>query len=408
MTLLLLELDNVFYSDNSLCCTFIEMADKMKKELNLYEGSILDMCYQVEGFLGEGSFGYVTKCRHTQTNQEVAIKVNKNDPAIVEQARQEINILKELQRLDPHTCNMVRYNGVFLHQDSICINLELLDQSLLEYMEDRSFQPLTVREVTPILHQTITALFHLQTLGVVHADLKPENIMVVNRHQQPLKVKLIDFGISFKSAEDPSAFVQTQWYRAPEVMLGAPFDEAIDMWSLGLTAAELVLGSPLYVGSNDREQLNMIVETQGQPPDHVLDRGELTQRYFDKKLNGLQKWQFKVPEEFEDNRTYVFPSLDYIEQTMEMEMGPQRGQSVLVHLLKSMLHLDPEVRMQPQWALWHPLFFPASMEMTTAWEGSATGLPAKSRVDSWFQRMCRRCNQLIRMEERTNSTCAAT
>uniref|UniRef100_A0A3P9BTX4 Protein kinase domain-containing protein n=1 Tax=Maylandia zebra TaxID=106582 RepID=A0A3P9BTX4_9CICH len=96
-----------------------------------------------------------------------------------------------------------------------------------------------------------------------------------------VKVKLIDFGIACNtSAVIPGDCVGTIGYCAPEIMLGTPYDEAIDMWSLGLVAVELATGVPLYPGEDDYDVLKFIIETQGQLPDHLLESGLYTDSYF--------------------------------------------------------------------------------------------------------------------------------
>uniref|UniRef100_A0A669EUV0 Protein kinase domain-containing protein n=1 Tax=Oreochromis niloticus TaxID=8128 RepID=A0A669EUV0_ORENI len=183
-------------------------------------------------------------------NQIVAIKVNKSDPEILQQAKQEIFILEQLQRLDPDRCNIVEWNGYFLDGERICLNFELLDQSLWDYIGGWNNQGLPIRELRPILHQIANALFHLGSVGIVHADLKPANIMVVNRHESPIKVKLIDFGLACNtSAVITGDRVGTVGY-------------SIDMWALGLVA--LATGVPLYPGEDDYDVLKFIIETQGQ------------------------------------------------------------------------------------------------------------------------------------------------
>uniref|UniRef100_A0A669BTW5 Protein kinase domain-containing protein n=1 Tax=Oreochromis niloticus TaxID=8128 RepID=A0A669BTW5_ORENI len=245
-----------------------------KDDLLISKWTLLGDHYEVEGFLGEGRFGIVTKCHNTKTNEVVAIKVNKRNPEILQQANMEIFILEQLQGLDADRCNIVQWNGFFLDHQRICLNLELLDQCLWDYIEDRKNQGLPISKVRPILHQLTNALSHLGSLGIVHADLKPRNIMVVNRHECPIKVKLIDFGLACPASKvNPGGCVGTVGYRAPEVMIGSRYNEAIDMWSLGLVAVELATGFPLYPARNDYEVLKFIIQTQGQPPDHVLDSG---------------------------------------------------------------------------------------------------------------------------------------
>uniref|UniRef100_A0A3P9BPX4 Protein kinase domain-containing protein n=1 Tax=Maylandia zebra TaxID=106582 RepID=A0A3P9BPX4_9CICH len=295
-------------------------------ELGIVKGSVLGNHYKVEAFLGEGGFGIVAKCRDTMTNQAVAIKVNKSRPDILQQAKLEIFILEQLRRLDPDAANIVKWNGFFHDGERVCLKFELLDQCLWDYIGDRKNQGLPISEVRPILGQLTNALSHLGSLGIVHADLKPGNIMVVNRHESPIKVKLIDFGLVAcpASAVMPGDRVGTIGYSAPEVMLGLPYNEASDMWSLGLVAVELGTGVPLYPGNEDCDVLKFIIETQGQPPDHVLDSGVYTEDYFIK-----------------DN-------------------GPENGQRLFVSLIKQMLALDANQRITPSEVLRHPFFNPKS------------------------------------------------
>uniref|UniRef100_A0A3P9CPJ4 Protein kinase domain-containing protein n=1 Tax=Maylandia zebra TaxID=106582 RepID=A0A3P9CPJ4_9CICH len=301
-------------------------------------------------------FGVVTKCRNTKNNQTVAIKVNKGNPKIQQQAKLEIFILEQLQRLDPDRCNIVEWNGYFLDGERICLNFELLDQSLWDYIGDRKNQGLPIRELSPILHQLANALFHLGSVGIVHADLKSGNIMVVNRHESPVKVKVIDFGLARPaSALIPGHSLGTVGYCAPEVMLGIPCDEAIDMWALGLVAVELATGVPLYPGEDNYDVLRFITETQGQLPDHLLDSGFYTDWYFIEDNYNEQRWTFKTKEQFQyetdyqskETRYIKLKCLDDLEKLMKVRRGPENGQQLLVRLIKQMLALDANQRITP-------------------------------------------------------------
>uniref|UniRef100_A0A3Q4GZC6 Protein kinase domain-containing protein n=1 Tax=Neolamprologus brichardi TaxID=32507 RepID=A0A3Q4GZC6_NEOBR len=151
-------------------------------DLEISKGTILGDYYEVEGFLGEGGFGIVTKSCNTKPNKLVAIKVNKSDHEILQQAKMEIFILEQLQGLDADRCNIVEWNGFFLDHQRICLDFELLETSI---------KGLPISELRPVLHQLTNALSHLGSLGIVHADLKPRNIMVVDRDECPIKVKLV-------------------------------------------------------------------------------------------------------------------------------------------------------------------------------------------------------------------------
>lgn len=120
-----------------------------------------------------------------------------------------------------------------------------------------------------------------QQLGLIHADLKPENIMLVDPVRQPYRVKVIDFGsASHVSKAVCNTYLQSRYYRAPEIILGLPFCEAIDMWSLGCVVAELFLGWPLYPGSSEYDQIRYISQTQGLPTEHMLNNASKTTKFF--------------------------------------------------------------------------------------------------------------------------------
>ncbi|XP_077424337.1 homeodomain-interacting protein kinase 1-like [Vanacampus margaritifer] len=332
-------------------------------DLKMYKGVTLGGLHTVEDVLGEGTFGVVVKCRNRETDSMVAIKVFKNHQNSVNDAKEEISILKQLWGLDPDECNIVRWEGFFFHNENICLNFELLDQNLREFMQHH--RALSIQQVRPVVHQLATALSHMSSMGLVHADIKPENIMVVDRRQQPLKVKLADFGLA-KNVSDimPGDCVQTLWYRAPEVILGIPFNETVDVWSLGLVAVELATGQPLYPGRTEYDILNFVTNTQGQPADYVLDRGKEVGQYFHKQCNGAHRWKLKSPEQFaketgcqpKGGRSLILNSLDELKLVMVDVVGPQRTEQDFVRLVKKMLDLDPNLRVNSHKVLLHPFF----------------------------------------------------
>uniref|UniRef100_A0A3P9CIJ3 Protein kinase domain-containing protein n=1 Tax=Maylandia zebra TaxID=106582 RepID=A0A3P9CIJ3_9CICH len=284
--------------------------------LEIVEGSILRNHYKVEAFLGEGGFGIVAKCRDTKTNRAVAIKVNKNDPDILQQAKLEILILEQLRRLDPDAANIVQWNGFFHDGERVCLKFELLDQCLWDYIQDPNNRRLPISEVRPILGQLTNALSHLGSVGIVHADLKPGNIMVVNHYESPVKVRLIDFGLACPaSAVMPGDRVGTVGYSAPEVMLGLPYNEASDMWSLELVAVELGTGT-------------------------------------------AQQFKYETGYESLETRYIKLTRLDDLEQIMMFRRGPEAGQRLFVSLTKEMLALDAHQRITPSQVLRHPFFNP--------------------------------------------------
>ena len=94
------------------------------------------------------------------------------------------------------------------------------------------------------------------------------------------QIKLIDFGSACFEGQMSHTYIQSRFYRSPEVLLGLAYDSAIDMWSLGCVAAELFLGLPILPGMHEHDQLLRIIEMIGETPDWMLDQGTKSTKYF--------------------------------------------------------------------------------------------------------------------------------
>ncbi|XP_029363959.1 homeodomain-interacting protein kinase 2-like [Echeneis naucrates] len=243
------------------------MASKMSptprvQEDKLVEGGWLSSksCrYQVQSILGEGTFGKVAKCTKVDDSKTVAIKMVKKRNDQAEKANAEVVILEKLKSLNADKCNIVQWYQVFNNNGYICLEFELLDKSLFDFMKERFFRPLFLSEIRPIIKQLANALEHLKSIRLIHADLKLENVMLVNHTQQPYRVKVIDFGLACEASNAKvCSYIQSRPYRFPEIILGLPFTEAIDMWSLGCIAAALYIGTLLYPGNSSYDVLRLI------------------------------------------------------------------------------------------------------------------------------------------------------
>ncbi|XP_007558650.1 homeodomain-interacting protein kinase 3a isoform X2 [Poecilia formosa] len=327
--------------------------------------------YEVLEFLGRGTFGQVVKCWKRGTNEVVAIKILKNHPSYARQGQIEVEILARLSSENAEEHNVVRALECFQHRSHTCLVFEMLEQNLYDFLKQNKFSPLPLKIIRPILQQVATALKKLKDLGLIHADLKPENIMLVDPSRQPYRVKVIDFGsASHVSKAVCSTYLQSRYYRAPEIILGLPFCEAIDMWSLGCVIAELFLGWPLYPGALEYDQIRYISQTQGLPAEQLLNKGTKTTRFFTKESDSpYASWRLKTTEEHEketglkskEARKYIFSCLDDIAHVnlvlspdtsdMQAEKADRRE---FVSLLKTMLLIDAEDRTVPSSVLNHP------------------------------------------------------
>jgi homeodomain interacting protein kinase len=170
--------------------------------------------YEVLEFLGRGTFGQVVKCWKRGSSDIVAIKILKNHPSYARQGEIEVNILRCLGQENADEYNFVRALEFFKHKNHTCLVFEMLEQNLYDFLKHNKFQPLPLKYIRPIAQQVLTALAKLKTLGLIHADLKPENIMLVDPLRYPYRVKVIDFGSACHVSKAVcSTYLQSRYYR---------------------------------------------------------------------------------------------------------------------------------------------------------------------------------------------------
>ncbi|XP_032805286.1 homeodomain-interacting protein kinase 2 isoform X2 [Petromyzon marinus] len=366
--------------------------------------------YEVLEFLGRGTFGQVVKCWKRGTSEVVAVKILKSHPSYARQGQVEVGILARLSSENADEHNFVRAHECFQHRGHTCLVFEMLEQNLYDFLKRNKFRPLALGHVRPVLQQVATALAKLKSLGLIHADLKPENIMLVDPTRQPFRVKVIDFGsASHVSKAVCSTYLQSRYYRAPEIILGLPFCEAIDMWSLGCVIAELFLGWPLYPGASEYDQIRYISQTQGLPAEYLLSAGTKTTRFFKRDPeSAFPLWRLKTPEEHESEtgikskeaRKYIFNCLDDMAQVnvaSELESSDMLAEKAdrreFIDLLKRMLTIDAEKRTTPLDTLGHPF---VTMQHLLDY-------PHSNHVKACFQNM-EVCRRRVGMYERLNQS----
>ncbi|KAI8878194.1 kinase-like protein [Backusella circina FSU 941] len=224
--------------------------------------------YEILEELGEGSFGQVLKCFDHKTQSTVAIKLIRNKKRFYAQAKTEVKILGNLVDWDPEDrCHNVRMTDHFYFRHHLCIATECLSMNLYEFIK--------------FAIQLLRSLSLLYRHGVVHCDLKPENILL--KHPTKSTIKVIDFGSSCLENERVYTYIQSRFYRAPEIILGLNYSMAIDMWSLGCILAELYTGIPIFPGENEQEQLGCIMEVMGVPALDLIQRSERKHLFFDSR-----------------------------------------------------------------------------------------------------------------------------
>ncbi|XP_060931850.1 homeodomain-interacting protein kinase 2 isoform X2 [Limanda limanda] len=366
--------------------------------------------YEVLEFLGRGTFGQVVKCWKRGTNEIVAIKILKNHPSYARQGQIEVSILARLSTESADDYNFVRAYECFQHKNHTCLVFEMLEQNLYDFLKQNKFSPLPLKYIRPVLQQVASALMKLKSLGLIHADLKPENIMLVDPSRQPYRVKVIDFGsASHVSKAVCSTYLQSRYYRAPEIILGLPFCEAIDMWSLGCVIAELFLGWPLYPGASEFDQIRYISQTQGLPAEYLLSAGTKTTRFFNRDPDSTYPlWRLKTQEDHEgetgikskEARKYIFNCLDDMAQvnmSSDLEgtemLAEKADRREFIDLLTKMLTIDADKRITPIETLNHPFVTMSHL----------LDFPHSTHVKSCFQNM-EICKRRVNMYDPVNQS----
>src|ERR1700712_3489355 len=174
---------------------------------------------------------------------------------------------------------MVNFTQSFYFRDHLCISTELLDMNLYEFIKSNSFRGFSLNIVRRFTKQLLSSLVLLKQHRVIHCDLKPENILLA--HPMHSEIKVIDFGSSCFENEKVYTYIQSRFYRSPEVILGMSYGIPIDMWSLGCILAELLTGYPIFPGENEQEQLACIMEIFGPPEKHLIEKSSRKKLFFD-------------------------------------------------------------------------------------------------------------------------------
>ncbi|VDP15363.1 unnamed protein product [Onchocerca flexuosa] len=210
--------------------------------------------YEVLKVIGKGSFGQVIRAYDHKHQQYVALKLVRNEKRFHRQAEEEIRILDHLRRQDPEGAyNIIHMLDHFNFRNHKCITFELLSINLYELIKKNKFQGFSLQLVRKFAHSMLQCLDLLNRNRLIHCDLKPENVLL--KQQGRSGIKVIDFGSSCFDDQRVYTYIQSRFYRAPEVIMGGKYGMPIDMWSLGCILAELLTGYPLLPGEDENDQV---------------------------------------------------------------------------------------------------------------------------------------------------------
>ncbi|KAI0206958.1 hypothetical protein F4808DRAFT_15244 [Astrocystis sublimbata] len=312
--------------------------DDERGDYSIIMGDHLSYRYEIVDVLGKGSFGQVVRCIDHKTGGLVAVKIIRNKKRFHQQALVEVNILKKLREWDPRNKHsMVNFTHSFYFRGHLCISTELLDMNLYEFIKSNSFRGFSLKLIRRFTKQMLSSLAVLKQHKVIHCDLKPENILL--RHPLHSEIKVIDFGSSCFENEKVYTYIQSRFYRSPEVILGMTYGLPIDMWSLGCILAELYTGVPIFPGENEQEQLACIMEVFGPPEKHLIEKSTRKKLFFD----SMGKPRLTVSTKGRRRR----PSSKTLQQAIKCDDEP------FLDFLARCLRWDPDRRLKPEEAVRH-------------------------------------------------------
>ena len=244
---------------------------------------------------------------------------------------------------------MVNFTQSFYFRGHLCISTELLGMNLYEFIKCHDFRGFSLKLIRRFAKQLLSSLVLLKGHKVIHCDLKPENVLLA--HPTRSEIKVIDFGSSCLENEKVYTYIQSRFYRSPEVILGMTYGMPIDMWSLGCILAELLTGYPIFPGENEQEQLACIMEVFGPPEKHLIEKSTRKKLFFD----SLGKPRVTVSSKGKRRR----PSSKTLQQALKCEDEP------FLDFITRCLRWDPERRLKPDEAIHHEFITGRSTKAAT-------------------------------------------
>ncbi|EGN96450.1 hypothetical protein SERLA73DRAFT_186186 [Serpula lacrymans var. lacrymans S7.3] len=349
----------------ALITTTLDSAADPEGYYQVILGEQLDGRYQVFSSLGKGMFANVVRARVIQSEvgeagKEVAIKIVRCQESMYRAGLKEVQILHKLKQADPEDKkHIVRLERTFEHRGHLCMVFESLSMNLRDVVKRFGKDVgLNIKAVRAYTHQLFLALSLLKKANIMHADIKPDNILV---NEQKTVIKLCDLGSASDASEnDITPYLVSRFYRAPEIILGVPYDPSLDIWSIGCTLYELYTGRILFPGRSNNQMLLLMMELKGRFNSKMIKKAKFGDMYFDEmggfdsvekdRVTGsdvVRKVHISKPSR--DLRSRLMPPA-----SVKLKDDESKLLASFIDLLDKCLALDPARRITPREALVHP------------------------------------------------------
>ncbi|XP_073362159.1 serine/threonine-protein kinase prp4 isoform X3 [Aegilops tauschii subsp. strangulata] len=321
-------------------------------------GELLDGRYEITAAHGKGVFSTVVRAKDLKAGKDdpdvVAIKIIRKNETMYKAGKQEVSILEKLasaDREDRRHC--VRFISSFMYRNHLCLVFESLNMNLREVLKKFGRNiGLKLTAVRAYSKQLFIALKHLKNCKVLHCDIKPDN-MLVNDAKNVLK--LCDFGNAMLAGmNEVTPYLVSRFYRAPEIILGLPYDHPLDIWSVGCCLYELSTGKVLFPGATNNDMLRLHMELKGPFPKKMLRKGAFTMQHFDQDLNFNAIEEDPVTKKPMRKLILNIKPKDFGSLVSNFPGEDPKMLSNFKDLLEKIFVLDPDKRITVSQALSHP------------------------------------------------------
>eukprot|EP00932_Pfiesteria_piscicida_P009313 SRR837773.20025.p1 GENE.SRR837773.20025~~SRR837773.20025.p1 ORF type:complete len:558 (-),score=234.90 SRR837773.20025:84-1595(-) len=320
---------------------------------------------------GRGVFSNVVKAKDTKAEKGdegvVAIKVMRRNDMMTKAAEKEVEILERLNNADrKNKRGIVRLFSTFAYRRHFCFVFECMADDLRGALKKHTKNKgMTLSAVRAYTSQLLVGLGHMRDNGVIHADIKPDNILLSKNMST---VKFCDLGTAVELKDvNPSPYLASRFYRPPEVILGCEFSFPVDMWALGCTLYEIFTGKTLLNSKTNNDHLKKIMDLRGKVPGKVIKKGFVWQTHFTPELDfkhevedpGSGQKVIKTITDFTNKVSLKDLILERVgkekQQSQEKEDQLYVKRAIqFADLLEQMLALDPDKRIRPEDGLIHP------------------------------------------------------